>query len=439
MLCPAPSVPSSFPSRFSSEVHCRDELLSLLTRMLPFDIDLLQVLDEDWQHALATGAVEGSRSRASFPIRFMNEEGTAPIRLTIRRSTRPIAGKQWSLILVDGDDGTGAAHEGIGIEGLPQVDEGAWTDLAAPAQAPCGLSPERAFAQFASIGSWDGVLGTLARLAAPERWGAPDDLKGRYQMLREYLATTFWRAEKQGRIAEVADAGFAAFDTGLVSSFQQDIYACFEATPQGPARYRLAGFAEAGAGTLGQKLVGLVNPLPAPPTYLSSLADIQPQEGRLVSIDYRSILARQTDRLPKAFLEEHVEGTAAEALLAAARDRSATPKERAHARTELGHALVSDSTTWRHLCRDLDDALELSLIRARRSYRWCAPAYMPATDTLRLLVPLALVDVRTVDCALVLELMPSGSYQASSVVTLPRACALARIISSEMPSWLERR
>jgi len=435
-LQPSSTLPSSLPSRFSTEVHCKDELLSMLTRMLPFDIDLWTMLDEDWQHACATGAAEGSRSRVSFPIRFLNEDGSAPIRLPIRRSARPIAGKQWSLVLVDGDDGSSHTHEGIGIEGLPHVDEGAWSDLLPVSSTEPQFSCERAFTQFASVGSWESALGTLARMAEPERWSEGSTRTDRYPMLRECLTCTFVRLQQEGGIAEVPSQGFAAFNTGLLSSFQQDIYACFTATPAGPSPYRLEGFAQAGTDELGQKLVALVNPLPEPASYLAKLEDIQPVRGRLVSIDYRNILTRETSRLPRAFLEEHLEGTPAEAFLKILASTDASLQEKGQAQTQLGRALAGDAITYRRLCRDLDDALELSLLHARTDYRWCAPAYVPATNTLRLLVPLSLVDDRKADCALSLELMPSGSYQAVSAITLPRARVCARVISSELPSWL---
>lgn len=430
------ALPRTLPRSFSSEVHCKDELMSMLTRMLPFDIDLVQVLDEDWQHALSTGAVEGSRSRVSFPIRFLAEDGSTPVRLTIRRSTRPIAGKQWSLVLVDGDDGTGHTHDAVGIEGLPHVDEGAWSDLLPASQEGLAASPERELSRFASIDSWDSALGTLARMAAPESWSCSGSDAERYPILHEYLASTFSRLIHEKKVLELKDAGFAAFNTGLVTAFQEDIYACLAATPDGPAPWHLSGFAVAGAGELGQKLVALMNPLPEPAQYLTSLADVQPDPERLVSIDYRGILLHETDRLPKAFLAAQLEGTPQEQLLDALFDAARPLSERMQARTDLGHALSSDPTVWRRLCRDLDDALRSSLVHARTSYRWCAPAYVPTDDTLRLLVPLALADGRTPDTALALELMPSGSYQASSVVTLDRARACTHVISSEQPSWL---
>jgi hypothetical protein len=46
------------------------------------------------------------------------------------------------------------------------------------------------------------------------------------------------------------------------------------------------------------------------------------------------------------------------------------------------------------------------------------------------------VEDAHVDCALVLDLQPSGAYRAASVLALPRAYACARVISREQPGWL---
>jgi hypothetical protein len=63
----------------------------------------------------------------------------------------------------------------------------------------------------------------------------------------------------------------------------------------------------------------------------------------------------------------------------------------------------------------------------------------PPSDSMRLLLPLCLVSDNKADCAISLELMASGAYRATSVTSLPRAYASARVISAEQPSWLSPR
>ena len=88
------------------------------------------------------------------------------------------------------------------------------------------------------------------------------------------------------------------------------------------------------------------------------------------------------------------------------------------------------------MARALEDAAEQALAACRRSYRTAVPVFDPACDALKMLLPLRLVDDRAVDVALVVESLPSGNLQGISLVTLARAYACARIVSSEQPSWL---
>ena len=117
-------------------------------------------------------------------------------------------------------------------------------------------------------------------------------------------------------------------------------------------------------------------------------------------------------------------------------EAAATPVARTEALRELARAVSNEPGRYRRACRTLDDAIDLSMCAASQSYRHVAPAYDPTRDRRLLLLPLALVDDAHADCALALELMPSGAYQASSVVSLPRAYAAARVVSREMPAWL---
>ncbi|MDD5800119.1 MAG: DUF3825 domain-containing protein, partial [Coriobacteriales bacterium] len=243
------TVPSSLPTSFLKEVHCKDELLSVLTRMLPFDVDMATMLEEDWQVALSTGTATGTRSKVVFPIRYLRPDGTAHIELTLRRSSKTIAGKHWTLSLVDGDDGSGTLHEAAGLEGAPQGDEGAWQDLSACLVSPDRrVSPLRELAQFCSIGSWDGFLGALTSMAAPERWNYPDEGVGqrsRLGVLREYLCVTLHRLQQEHKVCVSPDGSFCAMNTGLMTPMVEDIHACFVPNRKGGAPWSFAGFAVA--------------------------------------------------------------------------------------------------------------------------------------------------------------------------------------------------
>ena len=438
---PQPLAHQSLPERFSAEVHCKDELLRLLYQKLPIDADVTRTLDEDWRVARSTGTLSGTRSRVSFPLRYLHEDGSGPVEVTIRRTSRPSSGKQWSLALVDGDDGTGAVHEQVGLEGLPAADEGAWSDLAGTprqgANAPT-VSPLREFAQFAVIGSWERVLGTLATMAAPERWNFPGEGVGgpsRYGILREYLTVTFHRAVEQGRVATAADGTLAAFNTGLLTPFAEDVYAIFSPNA-GDIPWKLDGFATAGSGELGARLAATLPELPEPASYLERIEDVACQPGRMLILDTEALLGEKVGRLPRAFLADQLaDNPEASHLLRDGMKASDGRLGRSSCR-DLARAIKADPSLYRRMGRALQDATSLSLRLAQASYRLVAPAYDPATGTMRLLLPLCLVDDGVADCAVSLELMPSGAYRGAAILSLPRAYACARVVSRDQPAWL---
>ena len=432
----APRTRDDLPRSFADEVSVKPAILGLLTRLLPFDADIKRVLDEDLRVARATGTASGSRNLVTFPLRYLQEDGSAPLTVTIRRQAKAGDARRWQLTLVDGDDGTGSAHEAAGIEGLPQAEGGCWSQLSG-ARASDAADPVRDLAQFMEIGTWEGTLGTLATAAAPEKWNYPGEGVGkanRYGALRDYLASTLARVRAMGALAVAADGSLAAFDTGLATPMDEELYAVLSPTGT-DIPWRLDGFATAGSGELGARLSATLPQLPARASYLGSIDDVAMRASAMVIPDYRSLLSADLDRLPRGFLSQLVAGSDAEPLLGSLGQAQA-PADHARAVKALARAIADEPGRYRRACRALEDAIALSRARAQRSYRHVAPAYDAARDRMLLLLPLALVDDAHVDCALALELMPSGAYQATSVVSPSRAYACARVVSAETPAWL---
>lgn len=432
----APRTRGDLPRSFADEVSVKPAILGLLTRLLPFDADINRVLDEDLRVARATGTASGSRNLVTFPLRYLQEDGSAPLTVTIRRQAKAGDARRWQLTLVDGDDGTGSAHEAAGIEGLPQAEGGCWSQLSS-ARANDAADPVRDLAQFMEIGTWEGTLGTLATAAAPEKWNYPGEGVGkanRYGALRDYLASTLARVRAVGALAVAADGSLAAFDTGLATPMDEELYAVLSPTGT-DIPWRLDGFATAGSGELGARLSATLPQLPARASYLGSIDDVAMRASAMVIPDYRSLLSADLDRLPRGFLSQLVAGSDAEPLLDSLGQAQA-PADHARAVKALARAIADEPGRYRRACRALEDAIALSRARAQRSYRHVAPAYDAARDRMLLLLPLALVDDAHVDCALALELMPSGAYQATSVVSPSRAYACARVVSAETPAWL---
>lgn len=441
---PTPEVLADYPQSISRDVFCPTAILSTLSRILPIQVDLMAVLDEDWSAARAMGTVCGSRSRAVFPLRYLREDGSQPVELTLKRTGKPGLNMRWAIALVDGDDGTGDTHETASLEGLPVADQGAWSDLGTPSPAGSqAVDPIREFATFATISSWDAVLGDLARMVAPERWSYPGtevtpSAAGatRYGILREYLVVTFHRVRAQGKLGTSPAGDFAAFNTGLATPSGDDVFACFE-----PCRvntpWRFAGFALAGSGDLGRRITSELECIPQAATYLTSLDDVVPQPDARVALDFHTLLDDCLGRLPRGFLRDalaDMEGPCG--MLDRMGDTSLPVAQRTEAQVRLARFITGTPAVYRRLTRALDDAVDAAIAACRRNYRLAVPVFDPAADAMKLLLPLCLVNDRQADVALVVQRQPSGIWQGTRFVSLPRAYVSARVVCTEQPSWL---
>ena len=271
---PAPEPPHTprrdyLPRDFWLEVRCPDELVAALSRALPIDADLHTAIEEDWQVACSTGAIEGTRSQVAFPLRYLREDGS-PITISLTRRSHVRSGKRWELTAVDGDT-TGESHLDADVEGAEVVIEGSWARISAVGlPAYRRESPLRLLSETFSFSSWDDVCEHLAGRAKRERWGTQEDPHG---ILREYLCVTFAAVMSQNKLAISADGTIAAWDTSLVTEEYQPLYACLSPN-NGATPWVLAGFTTPGDTELAAHLAaaGLV---PEPAAYLESLNDVR--------------------------------------------------------------------------------------------------------------------------------------------------------------------
>lgn len=311
---------------FSHDVWCKDEPLSLLYQVLPYDIEPMSVLEDDWRYARSTGTYEDTHSSIRFPLSFRASGSERPIVAQLHRSVKLHAGKAWALEAIDlGDVGDAALQE----EALPLV--GSDTRPNRTTQL------ERDLAKLFIIGSWESYLGELANLAAKERWGARDtsglttnglaapggEIPPELSILCEYLALTLHRVREEGQLLVSHDGQLAAFNTGLLSTGAEAIFDVLLSN-EGDIRWQHAGFCTAGSGELGTLLSHSLDEPPRAASYLTSLDEV-------------------------------------------------TLRPRAH--VELGEEVRSQ------LGDSADDTVEKSVRRARSSYRLLVPAYDPAPST----------------------------------------------------------
>ena len=240
VIPPLPATPAAppkpdLPRDFHADVRCPSEQLSALYQVLPPDVDPLGMLEEDFRVARSTGTLEGTRSCVSFPLRYLRSDGSSPVRVTLRRSARAVAGKRWTLVEVD----AGEPSE-VGLEGLATAPSGPWSAFLSGERS--WRDPGRIFAQTVDLGSWDVALNNLASLAAHENWG--QDLS----VLRGYLTMTFCRVNAMDGIAVSSDGSFADFDTNLLTESGDPIYANLHRTAGSDIPWALDGFSTHGLG-----------------------------------------------------------------------------------------------------------------------------------------------------------------------------------------------
>lgn len=311
---------------FSHDVWCKDEPLSLLYQVLPYDIEPMSALEDDWRYARSTGTYEGTHSSIRFPLSFRASGSERPIVAQLHRSVKLHAGKAWVLEAIDlGDVGDAALQE----EALPLV--GSDTRPNRTTQL------ERDLAKLFIIGSWESYLGELANLAAKERWGARDtsglttsglatssgEIPPELSILCEYLALTLHRVREEGQLLVSHGKQLAAFNTGLLSTGAEAIFDVLLPN-EGDIRWRHAGFCTAGSKELGTLLSHSLDEPPRAASYLTSLDEV-------------------------------------------------TLRPCTH--VELGEEVRSQ------LGDSADDIVEKSVRRARSSYRLLVPAYDPAPST----------------------------------------------------------
>lgn len=89
---------ADYPVDFAREVYCPGDLLLALTHLLPYGADVLGILSAYFDIARLNGTLEGTRSRATFPLAYIREGERSEVLVTIkRRSPKALRGGDGAL------------------------------------------------------------------------------------------------------------------------------------------------------------------------------------------------------------------------------------------------------------------------------------------------------------------------------------------------------
>ena len=302
-------------------------------------------------------------------------------------------------------------------------------------------APARVFERFAYLGHWKDFLKSLAAIALPEPWdfnGDADAAPRRYTILSNYIRYTFYRLTLEDKIGYSSDETFCAFNTGLVDTHYDDIYACFERNEKTEAfqPWSFTSFCTAGTGRYGKQLVRELSPLPQPASYLSRKEDLLFDLDRQIVCDIEHIVIDNIHRLPLEFLRDEL-ASSKECMSVLADIESAPDAEaEAEAYDGLRTIISTKSRLFSRLSNSVNAAIDIARRQVRWNYKTAVPAYYPRTNNMNLLLPLNLTEDNIPDVALVVELQKSGNYQGQTIITMVQAYRDARLVCRPYIDWL---
>ena len=302
-------------------------------------------------------------------------------------------------------------------------------------------APARVFERFAYLGHWKDFLKSLAAIALPEPWdfnGDADAAPRRYTILSNYIRYTFYRLTLEDKIGYSSDETFCAFNTGLVDTHYDDIYACFERNEKTEAfqPWSFTSFCTAGTGRYGKQLVRELNPLPQPASYLSRKEDLLFDLDRQIVCDIEHIVIDNIHRLPLEFLRDEL--ASSKECMAVLADIESAPDAEAEAEAYDGLRTIisTKSRLFSRLSNSVNAAIDIARRQVRWNYKTAVPAYYPRTNNMNLLLPLNLTEDNISDVALVVELQKSGNYQGQTIITMVQAYRDARLVCRPYIDWL---
>ncbi|GAA1225737.1 hypothetical protein GCM10009665_15270 [Kitasatospora nipponensis] len=237
----------------------------------------------------------------------------------------------------------------------------------------------------------------LADMAEDENWdGLSPETPGDNRILRNYIRWTFERAHQQGRVSTSTDGTCTAFNTGLATGRQETIYGLFKrnSRPAGQP-WAFTGWRSGSDRDFMEKFPPSSRPDFV--TYTDNPAEYIYDWRRELVVSVEHILddSGNLERFPAAL--------------------RGTP----------------------HLARmAFKGAVDGAVDRVRRNYKAAVPTWYPTQNAVQLLLPLSLVDMSTVDLALVVS-RQGEFYRGHTVLTTAMAYNNARLLARPDSDWLQ--
>ena len=241
---------------------------------------------------------------------------------------------------------------------------------------------------FAWFMDFHAKIEELKNLAMPEDWDYKKNPLGTNPILENYIKHTFKKLEQEGKV--FVQGGYAVFNTGLVTSFQEEIFALFQSNKRSGAQpWFFIGWRKHSDRDLMR-----FSSLPDVANYFDNPADLLYDMSVELRLNIDHIIDDNLSRFPASYqkMDKYQVGTILQGTI--------------------------------------DDAKR----RIRRNYKTAVPQFY--NGKIQLLLPLCLTSKADADLALVVE-KENGVYRASTCLTLDMAINNARLIAKPDNEWLK--
>lgn len=284
---------------------------------------------------------------------------------------------------------------------------------------------------YAKVADWDARLNVLAGMAEPEKWTfrhVPSDKP--FPVLDSYIRYTFKRVYEQNAIVDSLSGRNSCFNTGLLTSGQEEIYGVFRVSDNYDSARPVSNqnrkwFLTAWARSGDRTLIDFME-LPKLAAYWNDPAELVFDPKLQVQLNLDHIIRDNLNRFP-----EELGGKV---------DKDGIPtdltreEEEDEAPADGGAEPISAEKPIPLPTRNaLEGAMKHSIRLAQRSYRIAVPQFH--YGRIQLLLPLYLRDSPKPDLALTLE-KHGGWYRAATVLYPDWAYMHARLLARPNSEWL---
>lgn len=244
--------------------------------------------------------------------------------------------------------------------------------------------------------AWAEALDALAALAEPEEWTGSVPSLVHLPILNSYVRYTYQRLVMENKISVTLDGEYAAFNTGLLTIFAEEVFALFQrnrsAAVNAQPWFFLRWVTESD-----REMMRHFPDMPELAEYVTTAADLVYDWRKPLKLAYEHILGDNLDRFP------------AELVVVPTRARAA-----------------------------LSQAVEMTLKRMRRNHKLVVPQWYPKLHEAgaQFLMPIDLTGSGSADLALVVSAVGDSSYRGHTVLTLEMAYTNARLVARPDSEWL---